>query len=226
MGELMQFAAAAAAPQPEGCSACGGRRWIEIDRSVMPCACQAEERNARRLSLRGVPSRYQRCTRETWRGRWPAPEGLDMFAGKPWVVVVMGPRGTGKTHFATVLWDSILTATGRQGCWYSVADSVRQIQSEFGLRDAGGRELSPTRDRLYSDGLLLLDDLGFEKQSDYVRQLVAELLHHRHMNEHPTILTSNALSVEAFDAIDPRITSRLHESAAHVHLSGADCRLA
>lgn len=222
MGELIQFADTSA----DECEACNGREWIEADgRRMAPCSCRAAKLHGRRMVARGVPGRYQHFTRENWRGKWPEPDGLNMFAGKPWVVLVMGPRGTGKTHFATALWDQILTTTGRNGCWYSVADCVRQVQSEFGLRDAGGRELSPTKDRLFSDGLLLWDDLGFEKSSDYVRQLVAEVLHYRHMHEFPTILTSNALTVEAFDAIDPRITSRLHEGAAHVRLTGADQRL-
>ena len=79
--------------------------------------------------------------------------------------------------------------------------------------------------KLADPRLLLLDDLGCTRMTDFIHEQFMYAVSKRYNDFYPTIITTNAESLEALDAIDPRLTSRLHEGLV-VTLGGRDRRVA
>jgi DNA replication protein DnaC len=74
-------------------------------------------------------------------------------------------------------------------------------------------------------GILMIDDLGAEKLSDFVRQVTYYIINEREQRMLKTIITTNFTLEQICDQIDPRISSRLVGMCEVVKLSGKDKRL-
>ena len=79
--------------------------------------------------------------------------------------------------------------------------------------------------------LLVLDDLGAEKTSEWVEETMNLIVNTRYNERRPTIFTSNYLDIP--DDTDPnsllfrigfRMRSRLHEMCEFIEMDGADYR--
>jgi DNA replication protein DnaC len=153
-------------------------------------------------------------TRETWTGEWPLPE----WSGDPWAITLLGPTGTGKTHAATALWRMCLnTGTfGYFGWWFSVAKALDKIREEILTGTS-----SKTKAKMMSESLVLLDEVGGEKPTDFTLDAIRGVLTHRYNYQLPTIITSNAATLEVLEKIDPRVASRLAEGEV-ITLDGPD----
>lgn len=72
---------------------------------------------------------------------------------------------------------------------------------------------------------LILDDLGAEKPTEYVRQATYYVINYREMHLLPTFVTSN-FSMDFLDEnIDPRISSRIAGMCEIIRLEGKDRRI-
>jgi DNA replication protein DnaC len=71
--------------------------------------------------------------------------------------------------------------------------------------------------------LLILDDIGAERPSEYVCERLYDLINHRYTNMLSTIYTSNLTPFELGDRLGSRIESRVR-SAEQIKLVGADRR--
>ena len=71
--------------------------------------------------------------------------------------------------------------------------------------------------------ILLLDDIGAERPSEYVCERLYDLINHRYTNMLSTIYTSNLTPFELGDRLGSRIESRVR-SAEQIKLVGADRR--
>ena len=131
-----------------------------------------------------------------------------------------GPTGTGKTHLAVaVLQESLLK--GHSGLFVTMPDFLDEIKSSF----APGAEKSDIMNEAKKTSLLVLDDVGTEKLTDFVAEQMFTLINHRYVNKLPTIITSN-LDISALaDRIGPRVSSRLREMCSGITLNGADYRV-
>jgi DNA replication protein DnaC len=96
---------------------------------------------------------------------------------------------------------------------------------------SAGEPDSPIRD-LYEASVLVLDDLGAERPTDWARDAIAALVQYRHTRDLPTVVTSNyapAALVKRLGHDDPmigqRIVSRLVEHCITVKLDRPDLRI-
>ena len=154
---------------------------------------------------------YRRFSWATWKGvrrpdllAWPGIEGGSDGDLPPWAVVAFGPPGTGKTHIATAIFHDLL-CRGWTGKWFEVAEALEEVKLEFGDEERDGRTMKLLREA----PLLLLDDLGAERQSDFALERISLVLRHRYSRQMPTIITTNHDSLTALDDIDRRLSSRL-----------------
>lgn len=152
---------------------------------------------------------YVNCFKEVVNGvKQPTPTDGLLFCGN---------TGTGKTF----LCHAILNAVADKG--YSImAVTVGQFERKVWSGDKG--EIFKTIERV---DLLLLDDLGAERASPYVQQLVFDLLDTRVSARKPLLITTNLTKEQLMrpDSIENRREiSRVLGSVSIIELTGKDRR--
>ncbi len=73
--------------------------------------------------------------------------------------------------------------------------------------------------------LLILDDLGAEKPTEWVRERMYEIVNQRYEWMRPIIVTSNLSPAQLAKQVGQRVASRLMEMCEVVELDGRDRRL-
>ena len=74
-------------------------------------------------------------------------------------------------------------------------------------------------------GILIIDDLGAEKLTDFVRQVTYSIINEREIRMLPTIITSNFDLNEIDEMIDSRISSRIAGMCEILQFTGRDRRI-
>lgn len=128
-------------------------------------------------------------------------------------LVLLGPTGTGKTHTAAAVAAYI---AGRTTIGYWSAAAILHM-----LRPDGGGRL----DDFARVGLLVVDDAGAERMTDWAAEQFTSLVDARWNAELPTIVTSNLSPTDLRDHLGARAWSRLTGTGSLViRLAGADLR--
>lgn len=236
-------------PATTPCPECGGvgfvRREVppghpDFGRAI-PCHCRVallrERTRQRLLELSGLYERQQSMTFETFDPKrataLEAPERREAlaqaqdafdycraFADEPrgWIVLI-GPKGTGKTHLAA----SIANARLAQGqpVLFMVSPELLNWLREACRPDAP--EPAGNRLREIMDApLLILDDLGTENLTAWAAEQLYLIINHRYNRLLPTVFTTNLTAAELERGLGSRIASRMMHGAAYV---GGFCRL-
>jgi DNA replication protein DnaC len=134
-------------------------------------------------------------------------------------LLIVGPTGTGKTHYAYSVLRAI-AETGRATGWaaYTAADLYAQ------LRPRTGRDSEATFEAIADTDVLFVDDLGAAKLTEWTEEVTYRLINHRYEQCRPGIFTSNVPPMQLRDALGERIASRLTEMCERVTLKGDDRR--
>jgi DNA replication protein DnaC len=135
---------------------------------------------------------------------------------KPFLVLT-GPSGTGKTHAAIAAAFS-LTSKGLRCKLMTVPDLLTALQSTFGRTD---RSVDSVMGDAKEVDVLVLDDLGAEKPSDWSGQQVYALVNDRYVHRRLTIFTSNITDPPTNDRNWSRI---LGDLSSVVDTTGPDRR--
>lgn len=134
-----------------------------------------------------------------------------------------GASGTGKTTSATALVYEWLKMFGRQHpsfMFINYPKFIMELQDTYRGKDSAYDFL----DGVAQKDLLVVDDLGAEKPTEYVRQATYYLINEREANCKATIITSNFSLDFLEENIDPRIASRIKGMCDMVELKGRDLR--
>ena len=125
-------------------------------------------------------------------------------------VFLTGTQGIGKTHLAAALANSLLfyfaIDKGFDVMWRRSTDLLLELQETFN----GQGDTSGVINRFKRVGLLVIDDFGAEKISEWSMSAIYSILAERIDELRPTIVTSN-LDLDHIDNFEPRIASRLAE---------------
>ena len=124
----------------------------------------------------------------------------------------------------------VIRTRGARGLFYDTRELLRVIRSTFNPVTKTA-EMDILRPVMEAD-LLILDDLGAEKPSEWVEETMNLVVNTRYNERRPTIFTSNYedLPDEAGDPqslkarVGFRIHSRLHEMCEFLEYDGADYR--
>ena len=108
------------------------------------------------------------------------------------MLTLVGAPGTGKTHLAiAAAWDWL--EVGHGSVYYNQVEAMLdQLRRGFNQDKEGlGERTEILLNYIMRCGLLILDDLGAEKGTDWACAKLDEIIDFRYLERRPTIITSN-----------------------------------
>lgn len=168
---------------------------------------------------RHVPRRYAHVVPDERAVAWAQNVTRDPHATKS--LLAVGPTGSGKTHFAYSALAAV-AETGARMPWKAVTEADLFAR----LRPRPNHDPEAEFDKLAKCPLLLLDDLGAAKLSEWTEEITYRLVNHRYEQCLPSIFTSNVLPRDFTDRFGERVTSRLAEMCDRIAFKGDDLRKA
>ena len=200
----------------ETCPLCGGRGWvIESDGgsgAARPCSCREQDRVRRLVDAAGIPPRYKHCRLSNFQTSSPSPAERTQLQGARTLaehyvegflqeggfrqsgLLFVGPPGVGKTHLAVGVLVELIERYRVRGRFAEFTSLIHQIQATF---DPGSPESKrEILDPLMNAELLVLDELGAQQMTPWVRDVLYLIINHRYTRQLPTIFTTNYLLAE------------------------------
>ncbi|MGA8154428.1 MAG: ATP-binding protein [Terriglobales bacterium] len=195
----------------------------------------------------GIPERYKKCGFSDYQTSNPSLAAAKLVVEK-WAaeypfdqtgLLLVGPRGLGKTHLSIAVLKE-LAKKGVHCLFCDYRELLKQIQNSYNPSSQSS-ELELLRP-VFETEVVVLDDLGAQKPSEWVWDTVSFILNSRYNGKKPTIITTNFLdgpsaSEEAVegprraareetlgDRIGERMRSRLFEMCRLVQIYGKDYR--
>ena len=225
------------------CPLCEDTGWKRVPRTggasaVTRCDCWHDTRGQRLLAEARIPRRYQHCTFDNFATY--GNETLDravaaarrLGADFPLIergLFLLGPPGVGKTHLCVAVLKQVVLRTKAHALFYDTRELLRVIRQTYDPV-VQATESDVLRPVLKAD-LLVLDDLGAEKTSEWVEETLNLIVNTRYNERRATLFTSNYEEKE--DRTDPdsllvrvgaRMHSRLYEMCEFLEFDGADFR--
>lgn len=195
------------------CSKCSGTGWIVTEKDgisgAVRCDCRLAGRPRRVEEAAGIPPLYQNASFESFvlpTDNPVAERGLEQVwrevrayarefpCGDKLGLLLIGAPGTGKTHLAVAAL-RYLIARGFEGLFFDYQNLLDRIRASFDPA-SGASDREAYRSALEAE-ILLLDDLGAHRVSDWVEDTVTSILTYRCNNKKPLIATTNLADPEA-----------------------------
>jgi DNA replication protein DnaC len=228
---------------PDICSVCNGSGWVPQGSGSMhvkACSCQEDLRKRQRFAGASIPKRYfphcnfagfhDRNNPELMRAKRRAVQFVDEWplAGDDRRgLLFMGPCGVGKTHLAVAVLQELIDA-GKPGkmLFSNFQELIQEIQGSFDAESPVRKSeiMSP----LLEADLLVLDELGSQKPTTFVNDILYYIINSRYNDERVTIFTTNYFDEapereeKLADRIGNRLRSRLHEMTEPVIVRKAE----
>ncbi len=189
------------------CPRCGGLGLTLMRRDgrqfAAECICRTERKAAQRLKRAHIPERYTHCSLESFdtgfRGADPSL-GIALMATRRFAdgypletegrgLLLTGNIGSGKTHLAVGLLCELIEQRGATGIFCDYRDLLKEIQNSYNPHVAT-TELEILRP-VFEAEILVLDELGAVKPTDWVWDTVAHVLNTRYNDKKTTLITTN-----------------------------------
>lgn len=145
----------------------------------------------------------------------------DSFASDSKGIILRGPYGCGKTHLAAAILHR-LAEKGIAGLFVVVPELLEAIRSGFNQQND---KATASIEQLKEAPLLVLDDLGAEKMTDWAREQIFIIINRRYENMLPTVITTNYNTAELVERLGQRTVSRLAEMTTAYTIEAGDYRL-
>lgn len=226
-----------ASPGPDACPKCfGSGMEIIAGKGARQCECQKRIGKVDPFDKVRVPRRYHGCHFNSYQPANPSQTQAVRFAMNftqefPAVdqgLLLTGPVGVGKTHLAVSILKGLTERGGFSCLFYEFGSLLKEIQDSYNAFTHTS-ELAVLSPVLNAD-VLVLDELGASKPTDWVRDTMAHIINTRYNNKKHTIFTTNYLddrqgTEETLeDRIGIRQRSRLFEMCKTIEIKGADYR--
>ena len=222
------------------CAICDDTGWktIEVDgvERVTRCDCTGEKAAAQRLRQTRLPPRYQKCSldnfvtyqnEELLRAVTSARRFAAAFPVAQKGLMLIGPPGIGKTHIAVSVLRDVVQRTGASGLYYDTRALLKDIRNTYNPVTHTA-EMDVIRPVMEAE-LLVLDDLGAERLTDWVEETMSLIVNTRYNERRATIFTSNYEDIpddvnSLLVRVGFRLHSRLREMCEFLEYDGADYR--
>ncbi|MBR2743508.1 MAG: ATP-binding protein [Clostridia bacterium] len=145
------------------------------------------------------------------------------FGKSGWNLIFTGKNGLGKTHLSSAIAHSLIDEG--YDVVYETAGVIFSLMEDMRFGRAT-EEAEYRTERLNECDLLIIDDLGSEFTTQFVRSALFSIINGRLMNNKSMIISTN-LPIEAISELyDERIYSRIAGNFTVLELYGEDIRLA
>ena len=212
-----------------------------------PCTPECEQKNERRewermrrdarveslLEKSGLSRRFRRYTFTNFKpyvsqGAAKAVERVEDYlarwdenreAGKG--LYLCGDVGTGKTHLAVAILNELVRKKRVPSLFVTVPELLDNLRETY---NKPGRNLDEWMDAVQNAEFLVLDDLGSERPTEWVRERIFVIVNHRYREALPTIFTSNIGPKDLATQLGERTASRIIAMCEWIDLEGEDYR--
>lgn len=135
-------------------------------------------------------------------------------------ILLFGDVGVGKTFLAACIVNSVIDQ-GYSAIMTNFSRIINTVQETFDQRQK-------YLDSLNSVDLMVIDDLAVERKTDYVKEMIYQIIDNRYRSGKPLIVTTN-LAIEnlinATDISDKRTYSRILEMCKPLKMEGENLRI-
>ncbi len=224
-------------PGEEVCNICFGTGLEVIeDKGARICRCRVRDTHTDLLKAAQLPARYDVCHFHNYKPQNPSQESAFRYSTQltmdyPAVdrgLLLIGSVGVGKTHLAVSILKG-LTERGFKCLFYEFGKLLKEIQDSYNPNTQAS-ELGVLAPVLNTD-ILVLDELGASKPTDWVRDTMAHVINSRYNDKRLTIFTTNYPDTRQSerdevleDRIGTRLRSRLYEMCQTIVMTGDDYR--
>jgi DNA replication protein DnaC len=235
------------------CTVCDGTGWKIVERAGLSgaerCVCAAATRMHDLKESSNIPPNYEQASLDNFQMPADNPvarQGLGTVLmqvrsftrefptkTRPGLLLI-GEPGTGKTHLAVAAMRALLDK-GHECLFFDYQNLLDRIRSGYDAA-SGAADREAYRAALDAE-VLLLDDLGAHRVTDWVEDTVTAIITHRCNQKKPLIATTNLTDEERVrdfampggekktirertlaEMIGTRARSRLHEMCRVVHM--------
>ncbi len=132
-----------------------------------------------------------------------------------------GGVGTGKTHLAVAVMNELIRKRRVPSLFVTVPELLDNLRETY---NKPGRNLDEWMDAVQNADLLVLDDLGSERVTEWVRERLFVIVNHRYREALPTVFTSNIGPKDLAAQLGDRTASRMIAMCDWIALEGDDYR--
>ncbi|MEJ7605450.1 MAG: ATP-binding protein [Bryobacteraceae bacterium] len=227
----------------DACPRCGDTGWLVTEREGMSgaerCSCYGRRANHQRYAAANIPTKFAEVDLQNFQtspglvsNAYVAVRGYTTgfpILKKPGLLLA-GGTGSGKHILPAAL--KLILAKGFDGLFVDYQELIERIQK--GWSQEAGEEQKQAYQRALDVEVLVLDDLGAQRNLDWVQDTVTAIITHRYNHNKPLIATTNLpdptlgsmprMVKSLGEVVGERARSRLLEMCTWVNMTGIEDR--